>query len=71
MDFAAAFLSIIGTFLNAKESIWSFIIWIIVDIYWLIYFYRTNQIPLFITMLAFMASNLYGIIEWKKNGKTF
>lgn len=64
----AAGLSLTGVVFNAKKSIWCWPIWILSNVCWLYYTTFVNrQLPQMILWSVFLAANIYGFFEWRKN----
>lgn len=61
-------LSVLGLFLNAKKNILCWPLWILGNITWIWYFIP-NEIPALILNGVFFLVNIYGWIEWSKNGQ--
>ena len=67
MDIIALILSVIGIILNAKKIIWCWLVWIISNIFWIIYMINRDEISSVILWIVFTIFNIYGWYEWKKN----
>jgi len=67
LDTIATVLSITGIFFNAKKSIYCWHIWVISNIFWIIYSIQTEQIPALVMWIVFFFANIYGYMQWKKN----
>lgn len=66
LDTIGTILSILGIYFNAKKIIYCWHIWILSNIFWIIYSIQTNQIPALIMWVVFIFSNIYGYIQWRK-----
>jgi nicotinamide mononucleotide transporter len=66
IDIIATTLSIVGIILNAKKIIWCWHIWILSNIFWIIYSISTQQWSQLILWVAFLIFNFYGYFQWKK-----
>ena len=69
MDIIALFLSVIGIVLNAKKIIWCWLVWIISNIFWIVYMIGRDEISSVILWIVFTIFNIYGWYEWKKINK--
>lgn len=69
LGYVCTFLTLLGFFLNARQSILGFYSWIIGDIGWVVYSLNTDTIPHAIQCLFIVILNIYGIYIWKKNKK--
>jgi len=67
MDIIALILSVIGIILNAKKIIWCWLVWIISNMFWIIYMINRDEISSVILWIVFTIFNIYGWYEWKKN----
>ena len=66
LDTIATVLSISGILLNAKKIIYCWHIWVLSDIFWIIYSIHTDQIPALIMWIVFVFANIYGYLQWRK-----
>jgi len=66
MDWLATLFSIVGVFLNAKQKIICWPIWLISNILWIIHIYPHKEYALILTWVVFGIMNVYGWIQWSK-----
>lgn len=62
-----AIINVVGTVLNIKMSYWSFVLWTICNVFWLVYDVVTFQYARTITDIVNLATSVWGMIEWSKN----
>jgi len=66
LDTIATILSIAGIFLNAKKIIYCWHIWLLSNVFWIVYCFQTDQTPALIMWSVFLFSNIYGYLQWKR-----
>lgn len=62
-----AIINVIGTILNIKMSYWSFVLWTLCNVFWLIYDFVTRQYARIITDTVNLVTSVWGMIEWSKH----
>lgn len=62
-----AIINVIGTVLNIKMSYWSFVLWTLCNVFWLIYDFITMQYARIITDTVNLVTSVWGMIEWSKH----
>lgn len=70
IDFITYFfviINVVGTVLNIKMSYWSFVLWTICNVFWLVYDVVTIQYARTITDIVNLATSVWGMIEWSKH----
>ncbi len=58
-----------GYYLNAKQSVTSWIVWFLGNLLMLLYSIFIEAWPQAVLNAALLGLNVYGYIEWKKNEK--
>jgi len=66
-DWIGLILNIFGCILNAKKSIWSWPVWMLSNIAWLIYWIPKSETAAIILVCSYLVINVYGYREWSKN----
>lgn len=64
----ATALSITGIMANANKKIWCWPVWLVSNIFWITVFIVEFDLPTLITWVVFSVSNIYGWVQWKKDG---
>ena len=59
--------NIFGTILNVKRSYWSFVIWTLCNIFWLLYDIFSHQYARVLSDIINLTTSTWGIFEWSKN----
>ena len=67
MDWIAMIFTLIGVFFNIQKSLWCWPIWIVANIFWIIYWISLWQIPALIVIIVYTIANIYGWIVWKND----
>jgi nicotinamide mononucleotide transporter len=62
----ATILSFVGIYLNAKKNILCWPVWLVSDLFWAWYSIATQQWPLLLVQVAFVAGNIWGWKQWSK-----
>ena len=57
-----------GYYLNAKQNIWCFLSWVVGNILLLVYALLINAPPQVATAGIVLVMNIYGYLQWSKNG---
>lgn len=60
-------LNIFGTVLNIKMNYWSFVIWTLCNIFWLVYDFFTHQYARLLADCVNLSTSTWGMIEWYNN----
>ena len=67
VGWVATVLLLIGYYLNAKKSIFSWIIWVHGNALMLIYALMISSYSVAFLSITLIALNIYGYISWKQN----
>lgn len=65
-NYLIAIITLIGTIGNAFGKEWSFKVWLITNIYWVIYNYINRDIPQCLIFTANVIVCIIAIIKWRK-----
>lgn len=65
-NYLVAIITLIGTIGNAFGKEWSFKVWLITNIYWVIYNYINGDIPQCLIFTANVIVCIIAIITWRK-----
>jgi hypothetical protein len=70
MDWVASALTWIGNAVLIKTKHWfTFVIFLVANIIWSIYWYQKGETAAFLLVLSFIGQNLWGIWSWRKKAK--
>jgi nicotinamide riboside transporter PnuC len=61
----AACVSLVGAYLNAKKNLYSFIIWSVANIFWVIYDLSVGAYFQAALFVCYLSMNIYGFYCWK------
>lgn len=61
-------LSLFGSYLNCKKKKICFILWIICNVFWLLFDLKASVYSRVILDLVQTGFSIYGLMEWSKNG---
>lgn len=69
LGYAAAAVSLIGIFLNAKKLMACWPIWLVSNVMWITYSGIEGDVPSIVLWITFSIFNVYGWIKWKQDLK--
>ena len=69
LGWIATAILLVGYYSNAKQCIWSWIIWLHGNALMLIYALAITSYSVAFLSIVLMAMNIYGYISWKSNKK--
>lgn len=61
----AAIFSLSGAFLNARKKWYSFVIWALANIFWVVYDFSIGAYFQSLLFTSYLFMNLYGLYCWK------
>jgi nicotinamide mononucleotide transporter len=64
LDWIALAFSVIGIVLNADRNIWCWPVWLLSNLFWILYSVKTKQKALFTLWAVFSVFNAYGWWKW-------
>jgi nicotinamide riboside transporter PnuC len=62
-------VSIVGTVLNARRNIWCFPLWIIANLFWIIYGYNKSAPAMTAMFAVYLGLAIYGWVFWNEKEK--
>ena len=60
-----ACMSLTGAFLNANKKWYSFVVWAIANLFWVVYDFTVGAYFQSALFLAYLSMNAYGLYQWK------
>ncbi len=65
LGWATACISLTGAFLNARQKWYSFLVWMIANVSWIVYDLYNGCYAQAALFFAYLAMNIYGLYCWK------
>jgi len=64
ISWVAAFISLVGIFLNAYQIIWCWLVWTISNLFWIYWSYEKKEWAQVVLWVIFTGANLYAWYVW-------
>lgn len=65
LGWGTACISLTGAFLNARQKWYSFLVWMVANIFWIIYDLYNGCYAQAALFMAYLSMNVYGLYCWK------